>query len=319
MKILITGSSGFIGFHLSRFLLKKGFSVFGIDNLNKYYDIKLKEQRLKILKQYTNFSFKKLDINKTKEVQNILIKNKIVYVVHLAAQAGVRYSILNPSTYVKNNINGFYSILEASKNSKIKHLLYASTSSVYGNDKNLPSKEINNTDKPESFYAATKKANEVMAHAFSNIYKLPTTGLRFFTVYGSYGRPDMALFKFAKAIKNNQEISLFNNGKHNRDFTHVSDVVMYIFNLIKKKPINDPPFQLFNIANSKTQKLKYFLKLIEKHFNKNAKIKNLKLQKGDVKNTYGDIKKIKSITGYKPLTDIENGLKEYFDWFDKNY
>ena len=319
MKILITGSSGFIGFHLSRFLLKKGFSVFGIDNLNKYYDIKLKEQRLKILKQYTNFSFKKLDINKTKEVQNILIKNKIVYVVHLAAQAGVRYSILNPSTYVKNNINGFYSILEASKNSKIKHLLYASTSSVYGNDKNLPSKEINNTDKPESFYAATKKAHEVMAHAFSNIYKLPTTGLRFFTVYGSYGRPDMALFKFAKAIKNNQEISLFNNGKHNRDFTHVSDVVMYIFNLIKKKPINDPPFQLFNIANSKTQKLKYFLKLIEKHFNKNAKIKNLKLQKGDVKNTYGDIKKIKSITGYKPLTDIENGLKEYFDWFDKNY
>lgn len=319
MKILITGSSGFIGFHLSKYLLANKRSIYGIDNLNTYYDTKLKRQRLEILKKYKKFKFYKLDINNTNKIEDIIIKNKISYVIHLAAQAGVRFSILNPKTYVKNNINGFFSILEACKNCKIKHLIYASTSSVYGNDKDQPSKETNSTDNPLSFYAATKKSNEVMAYAYSNIYGLPTTGLRFFTVYGSYGRPDMALFKFSKAIKNQKIVYLYNNGNHKRDFTHVSDVVKYISKIITKKSNKKPSYQILNIANSKSKKLKKFLKIIEKYFDKKAIVKNLKLQKGDVKDTYGDVKKIISITNYKPKTDIEKGLKDFFEWFDKNY
>tara|TARA_B100000963_G_scaffold94602_1_gene81496 strand:+ start:1153 stop:2112 length:960 start_codon:yes stop_codon:yes gene_type:complete len=319
MKILITGSSGFIGFHLSRYLLSKKHLIYGLDNLNKYYDIKLKDQRLKILSKYKKFKFYKLDINETKKIEKIIIKNKISHVIHLAAQAGVRFSILNPQTYVKNNINGFFSILQACKNTKIKHLIYASTSSVYGNDNRQPSKETNSTDFPLSFYAATKKSNEVMAYAFSNIYGLSTTGLRFFTVYGSYGRPDMALFKFSKAIKERNTIYLYNNGNHKRDFTHVTDVVKYISKLIKKNPLKTPPYQILNIANSQPEKLKIFLKKIEKHFGKKANIQNLSMQKGDVKNTYGDTKKIISLTGYKSTVNIEKGLKEFFIWFDRNH
>lgn len=319
MKILITGSAGFIGFHVSKFLLEKKNIIFGIDNLNSYYDIKLKRERLNILKKYKKFIFFKIDINNKKKIENILSEHKIKYVIHLAAQAGVRYSILKPDIYFKNNITGFFNILDACKNAKIKHLIYASTSSVYGNDINQPSKESNCTDFPQSFYAATKKSNEVLAYAYSNIYNIPTTGIRFFTVYGSYGRPDMALFKFAKTIKQNRTISLYNYGNHTRDYTHVSDVVIFLSKLIKKNSIKKPPFQIFNIARSKPQKLKYFIALIEKFLNKKAKKKYIKLQKGDVKDTFGENKKItKKISKHK-FTDINEGLEEFFEWFNKKY
>ena len=275
------------------FYLKKNI-IYGIDNLNNYYDIKLKKERLNILKKYKKFTFFKTDINNKKNIEKILSEHKIKYVIHLAAQAGVRYSILKPDIYFKNNITGFFNILDACKNTKIKHLIYASTSSVYGNDTNQPSKENNYTDSPLSFYAATKKSNEVIAYAYSNIYNLPTTGIRFFTVYGSYGRPDMALFKFAKAIKQNKTISLYNYGNHTRDYTHVSDVAIFLSKLIKKNSIKKTPFQIFNIARSKPQKLKYFITLIERFLNKKAKIKYIKLKRVMLKIPMVKIKKLQT-------------------------
>jgi UDP-glucuronate 4-epimerase len=315
MYILITGSAGFIGFHLSKLLLKKKINVVGIDNLNSYYDLELKKNRLKILKKNKNFSFHKVDISNKKNLKKIFLKYKIEYVINLAAQAGVRYSISNPGEYLQSNIIGFYNILEISKDFKIKHLLFASTSSVYGNNDNFPLKENFRTDSPLSFYAATKKSNEVMAHAYSNIFNLPITGLRFFTVYGPYGRPDMSLYLFTEAILKNKKVNLFNKGDHVRDFTYVDDVVGFIYPLIKKPPISKIPFDVYNVANGKPKKLKYFLSLIEKYLDRKSK-KQFKIkQPGDVYKTHGSISKITKKTKKNSTTPIEKGVVHFLKWY----
>ena len=241
MTILVTGAAGFIGYHLIGKALNKNKEVIGIDNINSYYDINLKKDRINNLKKNKKFSFYKVDLSNYKKLNNIVKKNKIKIIIHLAAQAGVRYSIKNTRTYFKSNLEGFFNILEVSRHNKIKHLIYASTSSVYGDSKKFPLNENDRTDQPLSFYAATKKSNEVMAHSYSYIYKLPCTGVRFFTVYGPFGRPDMALFKFTKNIINNHPIELFNNGYHLRDFTYVDDVVDGIYSLINKQSKKNYP------------------------------------------------------------------------------
>ena len=317
MKILITGCAGFIGFHLAEKLLTNNkFRVYGIDNLNTYYDVKLKQDRLKILKKNINFNFKKLDISNFVKLSKNFKENKYDYVINLAAQAGVRYSITNPDTYFENNISGFYNILEVSKKIKIKHLIFASTSSVYGEQSKWPLKENFNTDKPLSFYAATKKINEVMAYSYSNIYKLPCTGLRFFTVYGPYGRPDMALFKFVKNINSAKRIKLYNSGNHYRDFTYVDDIVESIIRLIKKPSKEKIPYEIFNIGGSKPHHLKKtFLRYIEKILSKKAKINNLPMQMGDIFKTHADTKKLQNKINYKPKTNLKNGINNFIMWY----
>ena len=267
MKILVTGCAGFIGFHLTQDLLEKSnYEIVGIDNLNSYYDVKLKKLRLQVLKNYkSNFKFKKIDLNNIKNLEKLFKSCKFDYVVHLAAQAGVRYSITNPDAYIDSNISGFFNIINFSKQFKIKHFIFASTSSVYGVAKNFPVNEESNSDKPLTLYAATKKTNEVIAHSFANIYKLPSTALRFFTVYGPFGRPDMAFFKFADSISKNKRIDLYNNGKHYRDFTYVKDITASIIKLIKKQPNKNIPFSIFNIGNGESIYLKDAIKIIEKN------------------------------------------------------
>jgi len=320
MNILITGCAGFIGYHLSSKILKnKNSKITGIDNINNYYDISIKKDRLKNLKQNKNFKFYKVDLLEFDKLNKIIKENKINYIIHLAAQAGVRYSIENPSTYFKSNVEGFFNILEMSKINKIKHLIYASTSSVYGDNKEFPLNENHKTDSPLSFYAATKKSNEVMAHSYSYIYKIPTTAVRFFTVYGPFGRPDMALFKFTKNILDNKKIELFNGGLHDRDFTYVDDIVAGIFSLIKKPSISKIPYSIFNIGNGKPQKLLNYLKNIEKFLNKKAKIKKLPLQVGDIVKTHADIKKLKKYSNYSPKTNIEKGIMKFIEWYKDYY
>ncbi|WP_440931801.1 SDR family NAD(P)-dependent oxidoreductase [Candidatus Pelagibacter sp.] len=332
MKILVTGSAGFIGFHLCRKLLKNGHNVIGVDNLNKYYDVNLKKRRVQILK--TNFKnkfiFKKIDISKKKEFKP-LVKIKFDIIVNLAAQAGVRYSLENPQAYIDANLIGFFNVLEFSKMKKIKHLLYASTSSVYGANENFPYKERNSADNPIQLYAATKRSNELMAHSYSHLFNLPTTGLRFFTVYGPYGRPDMALFKFTKNILNNKKIEVYNYGNHYRDFTYVDDLVDTIAALIieipkkkkwnKKKP--DPssstaPFEIYNIGNNNPIKLTKYIEILEKVLGKKAKKKYLKLQAGDIKKTFADNTKIKKIYS-KKFTDVNEGIKKFVTWYREYY
>ena len=317
MKILVTGCAGFIGFHLSLFLLKKNIKVVGIDNINDYYDVKLKKNRLQLLKNYNNFTFNKFDLVNKNKLNSIVFNHKIKTIIHLAAQAGVRYSIENPNSYFKNNLEVFFNILEVSKINKIKHLIFASTSSVYGENLTFPSSENNNTDEPLSFYAATKKSNEVMAYTYSNIYNIPCTGLRFFTVYGPYGRPDMALFKFTKKILENKKIELYNKGNHYRDFTYIDDVVKGIFLIINKPKKNKIPFNLFNIGSSR--KLNDYLGLIEKNLNIKAKIKKIPLQKADIKKTHSDISYLNSYTNYKPKVSIEIGVRKFVNWYLKYY
>ena len=320
MNILITGCAGFIGYHLSSKILKNKKSIiFGVDNINNYYDINIKKDRLENLRQNINFKFYKVDLLEFDKLNKIIKKNKINYIIHLAAQAGVRYSIENPSTYFKSNVEGFFNILEISKINKIKHLIYASTSSVYGDNKEFPLNENHKTDSPLSFYAATKKSNEVMAHSYSYIYKIPTTAVRFFTVYGPFGRPDMALFKFTKNILDNKKIELFNGGLHDRDFTYIDDIVAGIFSLIKKPPKSKIPYSIFNIGNGKPQKLLNYLKNIEKYLNKKAKIKKLPLQVGDIVKTHADIKKLKKYSNYSPKTNIEKGIMKFIEWYKEYY
>ncbi len=315
MKILVTGAAGFIGFHLSKKLLDLNYSIFAIDNLNKYYDINLKKERIKKLKKNKNFFFFKFDIENKNKIDKIIKKNKIKYIIHLAAQVGVRYSIDNPETYFKNNISGFFNILELSNLNKINHLLFASTSSVYGDTLELPSKEINNTDYPLSFYAATKKSNEIMAFSYSHIFKIPITALRLFTIYGPFGRPDMSLLKFIDSILNNKKISLYNSGIHSRDFTYIDDIVEGIVKLIKKPPKSKTPYNCFNLGAGKSIKLKKFIKLIEKNLGIKAKVKKLPLQIGDVKKTHSSIKLLQKYTSYNPKTNIEKGVKNTIDWY----
>ena len=333
MKILVTGCVGFIGFHLSRKLILNGYTVIGIDSINNYYGRKIKLDRLRILKKISKkFIFEKGDISKNFFLEKIFKKFKIDQVINLAAQAGVRYSIENPKAYLDSNLIGFFNILECSKKFKIKHLIYASTSSVYGNTSKLPFKENKHADHPIQFYAATKRSNEIMAHSYSYLYSLPTTGLRFFTVYGPWGRPDMALFIFTKNILNGDKIDLFNFGNHIRDFTYVDDIVEPIIRLVKKPPKkknkifqkNDPsesnaPFKIYNIGNNNPKKLKEFVKAIEDKVGKKAKINLKPLQKGDVYETYADTRKIYKLTGYKSKTDIDIGISNFVDWFRKYY
>ena len=319
MSILITGAAGFIGYHLSKKILNKNTEVIGIDNINNYYDINLKKNRIKELKKNKKFQFYKIDICEYKKLNDIVKKNKIKYIIHLAAQAGVRYSIKDPRTYFKSNLEGFFNVLEISRHNNIKHLIYASTSSVYGDSKKFPLSETNRTDKPLSFYAATKKSNEVMAHSYSYIYKLPCTGVRFFTVYGPFGRPDMALFKFTKNILNNQPIELYNKGNHFRDFTYIDDIVDGIYSLIKKQSKKSIPYEIFNIGNGTPKKLLDYLKHIEKNLNKISKTKKLPLQVGDVVKTHSNINKLKKYTGYKPKTNIKNGISRFIEWYKDYY
>jgi UDP-glucuronate 4-epimerase len=333
MKILITGCVGFIGFHLSKKLVLNGHTVIGIDSINNYYDTKIKFDRLKILKNVSNkFIFKKGDISNSSFVEKIFKKFKIDQVVNLAAQAGVRYSIKNPKAYLESNLIGFFNILDCSNRYKVNHLIYASTSSVYGNNSKLPFKESRHADHPIQFYAATKRSNELMAHSYSSLYKLPTTGLRFFTVYGPWGRPDMALFIFTKNILEGKKIDLFNYGNHIRDFTYVDDIVEPILRLINK-PINlknkkikltDPsessaPFKIYNIGNNDPKKLMQFVKAIEKKLEIKAKINFKPLQKGDVYETYADTSKLLLATKYKSKTSMEKGIGNFVDWFRDYY
>ncbi len=318
MIVCVTGAAGFIGYHLCLSLLKNKFKVLGIDNLNSYYDLKLKKNRISALKKEKNFKFVKIDINK-KELKSLLKKNKINIIINLAAQAGVRYSIKNPEVYFESNIKGFFNILEISRDLKIKHLIFASTSSVYGDNKKFPLKEEYNTDNPLSFYAASKKTNEVMAYSYSNIYKLPITGLRFFTVYGPYGRPDMSLYLFTKNILEGKKIKLFNNGKHERDFTYVDDIVRGIIRTIKNPPKKDIPFRIFNLGSDSPRKLLDYIKLIEKNILKKAKKENLPLQKGDVIKTHASITKANKELKYKPKVNVEIGISRFIKWFKKYY
>ena len=330
--ILITGSAGFIGFHLAEKLLQENKKVIGVDNVNNYYDIKLKKNRLKILSKYKNFSFYKKDLTRVNAIEKIFKTNKIDYVVHLAAQAGVRYSVINPEAYIASNINGYFNILNLSKKFRVKHFIYASSSSVYGSHNKFPFKEKYNVSYPTQLYAATKVSNELMAHAFSNLYNLPTTGLRFFTVYGPYGRPDMSLFRFVNNIYKNKTINVFNRGNHFRDFTYIDDITHSIKLIIKKIPnkkkakgkifgVNESgaPYRIINIGGNKSVKLDKYISLIEKIIGKKAKKKYLGLQMGDVIKTQACNDKIKSITKFAPKTDLKIGLEKYIIWFKQYY
>mgnify|MGYP001262823643 CR=1 FL=1 len=321
MRILITGCAGFIGYHLSSKILKESNHVLhGIDNLNNYYDLDLKKKRIKLLKNLKKkFIFSKIDIYNESKIDNLFKLKKFDCVINLAAQAGVRYSINNPKEYFNSNIKGFFNIIYSSQKYKIKHLIFASTSSVYGNQKKFPINEDANTNNPLSFYAASKKSNEVMAYSFSNIYNLPTTCLRFFTVYGPWGRPDMALYKFVDKAYKNQQIELFNNGNHIRDFTYIDDVTNYIFNLINKSPKNKIPYQTFNIGSNNPKSLKFFLSIIEKNINKKIKVNKKNMQIGDVYKTHADNTKLISLLNKKFYTSIDIGIKRFIDWYLNHY
>ena len=332
MKILITGSSGFIGFHLAKLLLEKNHKIHGYDSMNNYYDVKLKKARLNLLKKYPNFSFTKATLENEKILKKTfkLFKPKIV--IHLAAQAGVRYSIEKPRVYLGSNIIGSFNVIEASHKVKVKHLIMASSSSVYGANKNIPFKEIDKTESQLSIYASTKKANESMAHSYSNIWKIPITMLRFFTVYGPWGRPDMALFKFTKGILNKKKIDIYNNGKMYRDFTYIDDIVNGIQLLLNKAPNNKQinkypndslssvaPFRVLNIGNTKKIFLLDFIKHIENQLGKKAIRNYMSLQKGDVKQTLSNTNLLKKITGYNPKTNYKSGISKFLSWYKDYY
>lgn len=329
-KIIITGAAGFIGYHLSLALLKMGFNVLGIDNLNEYYTVQLKLDRLEILKKQNNFEFLKLDLVDRDYLHKTWKDFNPDVVVNLAAQAGVRYSIENPYAYIDSNIVGFINILEACRQYPVKHLIYASSSSVYGSNKKIPFSESDNVDHPVSLYAATKKSNELMAHTYSHLYSIPTTGLRFFTVYGPMGRPDMAYFMFTKNIINGKSIDIFNNGNMERDFTYIDDIVEGIIKLLSKPPlanldknidasISFAPYRIFNIGNNKPVKLLHFIEVLEQLIGKKA-IKNfLPMQAGDVKVTYADINNLAKTIGFYPKTSINDGLSEFVKWYKQYY
>jgi UDP-glucuronate 4-epimerase len=332
MKILVTGVAGFIGMHSAKKLLDDGHEIIGIDNLNDYYDVTLKENRLKTLEGYKNFRFVKLDIKDQKDVLSLFKKELPQRVLHLAAQAGVRYSIQNPYVYIDSNIQGFINILEGCRATKTEHLVFASSSSVYGGNEKVPFSEHDNVDHPVSLYAATKKANELMAHTYSHLYQIPTTGLRFFTVYGPWGRPDMSPMLFTKAILANEPIQVFNHGDMMRDFTYIDDVIASVnetlfktatpnVNFDAKHP--DPatshaPYRIFNIGNSQPVPLMKFIETIENALGKKA-IKNMmNMQAGDVKVTSADTSELNQWVNFKPNTSIEEGVKRFVDWY-KNY
>ncbi|MBI4776878.1 MAG: NAD-dependent epimerase [Deltaproteobacteria bacterium] len=331
--VWVTGAAGFIGFHLSKRLLEQGVSVLGIDNLNDYYDVGLKNARLKQLRSKPDFHFVQQDVGDRKAMSDLFNERRPHRVIHLAAQAGVRYSIENPYAYVDSNLVGFSNILEGCRHSRVQHLVFASSSSVYGANTQLPFSVHDNVDHPVSLYAATKKSNELMAHAYSHLYGLPVTGLRFFTVYGPWGRPDMALFLFTKAILEDRPIDVFNYGKMKRDFTYIDDIVEGVTRVLHQTPAADPnwsgstpdpatssaPYRIYNIGNNQPVELEQFIEAIEKALNKRAKKNYLPLQLGDVPATYADIALLESAVGFRPSTSIEEGVARFIEWYRAYY
>lgn len=331
MKFLVTGCAGFIGMHVvSKLCQNQNYEILGIDNFNSYYDVQLKRSRSSELEAFPNFALKELDILDRENLIKSTLDFKPDYIIHLAAQAGVRYSITNPDAYISSNIQGFMNILEASKESKVKHLVYASSSSVYGGNKTYPFKETNSVDHPVSLYAATKKSNELMAHVYSHLHQIPTTGLRFFTVYGPWGRPDMALFIFADAIFKNKPIKVFNHGKMTRDFTFIDDISEAISRIVLKIPTSTlqsnpqlgeswAPYKVFNIGNSKPVELIEYINILEKKIGIQARKSYLEMQPGDVVKTHSDTSSLENWIQFQPSTPIEVGIDKFVDWYKKYY
>ena len=332
MKILVTGAAGFIGMHLSKRLLERGDEVVGIDNLNDYYDVQLKQDRLKQLDGFDKFTFIKMDMADREAMASLFKEQKFNRVMNLAAQAGVRYSLENPLAYVDSNLVGFANILEGCRHNKVEHLVYASSSSVYGSNTDMPFSVHDNVDHPVSLYAATKKSGELMAHTYSHLYDLPTTGLRFFTVYGPWGRPDMSPSLFAGAILRNEAINVFNDGKMQRDFTYIDDIVEGVIRVIDKvaepnknydKSLPDPatsyaPYRVYNIGNNEPVELMEFIETIENAVGKKAEKNMMGMQDGDVVATYANIDALVDAVGFKPATPLKNGIHKFVDWY-KNY
>ena len=337
MKILITGAAGFIGFHLVNRLISEEFQIVGLDNINDYYDVRLKNDRLRNINNNkpsnSSYNFFQIDLEDYSNLDNIFKTFNPEVVINLAAQAGVRNSIKKPLTYINSNLVGFANILEFCRKYEVGHLVYASSSSVYGGNTSLPFKELDNVDHPVSLYAATKKSNELMAHCYSHLYQIPTTGLRFFTVYGPWGRPDMALFLFTKAIINKQPIEIFNNGEMLRDFTYIDDIIESITRVILKRPNADnsfnkespmpsnswAPYRIFNIGNSNPTNLMDFISCIEEELKIKAIKTYLPMQPGDIKSTYADTLLLENWINFKPGTSIENGVKKFIDWYRSYY
>jgi len=328
-KILVTGAAGFIGFHLTRALLARGEQVVGLDNVNDYYSVQLKRDRLKQLLPLDGFQFVEADLADSLAMKQLFSEYKFERVAHLAAQAGVRYSLTNPDAYIQSNLVGFCNVLEGCRHSDVGHLMYASSSSVYGTNKVQPFSVHHNVDHPISLYAATKKANELMAHTYSHLYQLPTTGLRFFTVYGPWGRPDMALYMFTKAILEDRAIDVFNHGKMRRDFTFVDDIVEALARLVDVIPEPnadwdsshpDPgsgqcPYRVYNIGNNQPVELSYFIEVLERSLGRTAKKNYLPLQLGDVMETFADVSDLERVIGFRPATSIETGVRRFVEWY----
>ena len=332
-KILVTGAAGFIGFHLAQRFLDAGDTVVGIDNLNDYYDVNLKKSRLARLENHRRFRFIRMDLVDREGIAALFKKEAFELVVHLAAQAGVRYSIINPYAYIDSNLVGFINILEGCRQQKVQHLVFASSSSVYGANTLMPFSVHHNVDHPLSLYAATKKANELMAHSYASLYNLPCTGLRFFTVYGPWGRPDMALFLFTKAILEDQPIDVYNQGNMKRDFTYIDDIIEGVYRVAAKIPAPNPkwqgnhpdpatsfaPYKIYNIGNNHPVELIYFIETLEKNLHKKAKKIFLPMQPGDVPATCADVDDLMADVGFKPATSIEEGIKKFLSWYKDYY
>jgi UDP-glucuronate 4-epimerase len=329
-QILVTGAAGFIGFHLSQKLLQLGNTVLGIDNLNDYYEVSLKQARLSQLLNYPNFEFQKLDLSDRPATSELFAQFKPEIVVHLAAQAGVRYSIQNPHAYIDSNLVGFANILEGCRHTGVQHLIFASSSSVYGANTKIPFSVNDPVDRPVSLYAATKRANELMAYSYSHLYQIPTTGLRFFTVYGPWGRPDMAYFSFTRSILSGQPIKVFNNGNMRRDFTYIDDIVEGMIRVVNRPPqsnseantdlsLSSVPYKLYNLGNNQPVSLLNFIEALETHLGMQANKEFLPMQPGDVPETYADIENLEEDTGFRPTTLLEVGLKQFVDWYRSYY
>ena len=333
MRVLVTGAAGFIGYHTSKRLLECGDEVIGIDNLSDFYDVNLKKSRLSLLTGSDKFLFHKVDIADNDAMIRLFSETKPEYVINLAAQPGVRYSLINPNAYINSNLVGFANILEGCRNNNIKHLVYASSSSVYGSNTKMPFSVDDNVDHPVSLYAATKKANELMAHTYSHLFGLPTTGLRFFTVYGPWGRPDMAIFLFTRLILEGKPIDVFNYGNMSRDFTYVDDIVEGVVRVLDRVPQPDPhwsaessligsssaPYKVYNIGNNNPVELIHFIRTIEKCVGKVAEMNMLPLQPGDVPATFADIDALVRDVGFKPNTSVETGISRFVDWYKEYY
>jgi len=333
VRVLVTGAAGFIGFHTAQALLARGDEVVGVDNLNDYYDPKLKSARLAILERERGFRFDKLDIADREAMQKIFDRDEFGAVVHLAAQAGVRHSISNPHVYVQSNVTGFLHVLEGCRRQRVGHLVYASTSSVYGANTSMPFSERQNVDHPLTLYAATKKANELMAHSYSSLYGLPTTGLRFFTVYGPWGRPDMALFLFTQRILAGEPIDVFNEGHHQRDFTYIDDIVAGVVAAVDHLAAPDPsfdagapdpstsyaPYRIYNIGNQRPVKLLRYIEVLERCLGRKALKNLLPMQLGDLQDTWADVSALARDVGYRPSTELEVGVKRFVDWYLEYY